>query len=72
MTREMMKRVEIDEYIKKCQRDYIIDPMIEVSYIIMKDDSVSLSLLEDQVLSKEFTRQDILYKIKEIIAKPIW
>lgn len=72
MTREIMKRIEIDAYIKKCQREYIIDPMIEVSYIIMNDNSVSLSLIEDQVISEEYTRQNILDHINGIMARHIW
>jgi hypothetical protein len=72
MTRELIKRVDIDEYIRKLKRDYIIDPGLEISYIIMKDDSIALSLTEDEILNKDYTKQRILDRMELIIAKPIW
>ena len=69
MNIEMIKKIEIDEYLAKLKKDYIIDPTCDVSYLILKDNTVTISIIDDNIIADNITKESIIDDIESIIKK---
>lgn len=72
MKEEIMKKIEIDSYIKKLKRDYIIDPTANATYLILSDNTITMSLKDSDIIPENTTKEDIIKELESILKRHIW